>query len=83
MYRRNPIAIYDQAGKHRAPIGMLSNGVSGPRGMYVYRGDLYVANHGSADVIVFHKHETRPYETLTLPSGVVPFAVTVDPRGTV
>jgi hypothetical protein len=44
--------------------------------------DLYVANTGDNDIIVFHRGQTSPYDTYTDPTGQYPVDVTVGKDGT-
>ena len=65
----------------QAPCGKLSgSGLSNPQGMTVKAGDLYVANTGGFDVLVFHRGATSPFKTYTDPGdggGQYPVDVTV------
>ncbi|MBV9718072.1 MAG: hypothetical protein JOZ77_02050 [Candidatus Eremiobacteraeota bacterium] len=79
------VYIYAQKGKNQAPIGQLT-GLNHPSGLYVTKsGDLYVANTDSADVPVFHRGATTPFEVLNdfyNDRGGTPFDVAVDQKGT-
>lgn len=80
----NLVAIYSQKGKKHNPIGEITNGISAPLGVYVSdkTRDLYVANYGTDDVVVYKPGGTSPIETLTGLNG--PAAdVTVDLSGNV
>ena len=82
VFGSNAINIYSQKGKNQAPIGQITNSLSEPLGLYVTKnGDLYAANYGSDNVVVFHKGKLSPYATLTV--GALVSDITVDPKGTV
>jgi hypothetical protein len=71
-------------GQH--PCGQISGtGISMPEGLFVKNGthDLYVANTGGFDILVFHKGSTTPYATFTDPGAQYPVDVTVASDGTV
>jgi hypothetical protein len=77
------IQIYRQTGTGQSPVGTIVNGVINPQGMTTTaNGDLYVANTGANDVLVFHKGHLNAYRTLADPNQF-PVDVAVDSDGTV
>jgi hypothetical protein len=81
-------AIYVFAGKFagQSPCGIITSGVVNPEGLFVLPSthDLYVANAGAFNVIVFHRGGTTPYNTYTDPGPAqYTFDVTVAADGTV
>jgi hypothetical protein len=83
-FNNSVINVYagDLAGQ--APCGQIT-GLLNPQGMYVKADthDLYVANTGGENVLVFHRGSTTPYKTLTDPSGQFVVDVTLANDGTV
>ncbi len=69
----------------QAPCGQLASGLGFPEGLYVDRKshDLYVANSGLFNVLVFHRGQTRPYNKYVDPSKQYVGDVTVANDGTV
>jgi SMP-30/gluconolaconase/LRE-like protein len=60
------IEIYKQKGSNQQPIGAITQGVSGPDGIFVDpHGKLYVCNFGNGTVTVYPRAKTAPSETLT------------------
>jgi hypothetical protein len=84
-YNNNVIDIYVGKFAGQAPCGRLTSGVMAPWGLYVAPGthDLYVANDFGHDILVFHRGETKAYNTYTDPTGQDPVDVTVARDGTV
>ena len=84
-YNNNVIDVYSGNFKGQAPCGALTSHVSSPWGMSVDAAthDLYVANDGHHNVLVFHRGQTTPYDTYTDPSGQDPVDVALSPDGTV
>jgi predicted secreted protein len=77
--------VYIFAGKFagQAPCGQIG-GFSQPLGMFVAKNhDLYVANVGGGDILVFHRGQTTPYNTYTDPTAEYPWDVAVTKDGTV
>jgi DNA-binding beta-propeller fold protein YncE len=69
----------------QAPCGQITSELGDPIGLYVdtTTHDLYVANFGGQDVLVFHRGQTTPYNTYTDPTGQDIWDVTVAKDGTV
>jgi len=84
-YNNNAIDIYAGNFNRQAPCGVLTSHVSAPWGMSVDAAthDLYVANDGHHNVIVFHRGQTMPYDTYTDPTGQDPVDVVLAADGTV
>jgi hypothetical protein len=79
-------AIYIYAGKFagQLPCGEISEGLNGPRGMFVAENhDLYVANNAASNVLVFHRGQTKPYNTYFDPTDQYVGDVAVARDGTV
>ena len=58
--------IYPQKGTNPAPIGQITDAVSGPDGIYVDKnGTLYVCNFGNGTVTEYPKGQTTSSKTLT------------------
>jgi hypothetical protein len=83
-YSNNVINIYAGKFAGQAPCGQLGS-VSRPQGMFVKGSthDLYVANTGGNDIVVFHRGQVNPYRTFTDPGVQNPDDVTVAADGTV
>lgn len=82
----NVIDVYVGKFAGQAPCGLIASSLlSAPSGMHVdlTTHDLYVANWGASDVLVFHKGATTPYNTYTDPTGQNPNDVTMAKDGTV
>jgi hypothetical protein len=81
------IHIYSGIFNYRAECGQITSGsgVHDPYGLYVKTSthDLYVANTGDNDILVFHRGQTIPYDTYTDPTVQYPVDVTVGKDGTV
>jgi hypothetical protein len=85
-YWHGVINVFHGNFRSQPPCGQITSGLSLPYGMYVdpTSHDLYVANTGDDDVLVFHKGQTAPYNTYTDPTiQTFPVDVTVAPDGTV
>jgi len=83
QFYTSDIQVYRQSGTGQSPVGTIVNGVINPQGMWVTpNGDLYVANTGANNVLVFKKGHLNPYRTLADPNQY-PVDVTVDTDGTV
>jgi hypothetical protein len=87
-YENGVIEIFSGNWHDQAPCGMLTvaNGVNHPEGVSVHKGDLYVANSSSSDVIAFHRGGTTPFKTYVDYTGNVnwdPQDVTVAPDKTI
>lgn len=80
-------AIIVYAGKFasQAPCGKITSGVSNPMGVYVNpeSHDLYVANGGGGNVLVFHRGKQTPYNIYADPTVQSPADVTMSKDGTV
>jgi hypothetical protein len=80
------INVYKGTFAGQSRCGRLAgSGISQPEGLFVYTAthDLYVANTGGFDILVFHRGATTPYATLTDPGGQFPVDVTRASDGTV
>jgi hypothetical protein len=85
-YFQNIIEVFHGNFHNQAPCGQITSGLSLPRGMYVDPAthDIYVANTGGDNVLVFHKGQTTPYNTYTDPTPqTFPVDVTLAGDGTV
>ncbi|HTV73474.1 MAG TPA: hypothetical protein VME66_07220 [Candidatus Acidoferrales bacterium] len=62
----NAIRIYKQKGSNQQPIGEITEGVSGPYGLFMDpKGRLYSCNFGNGTVTVYPRGKKSPSETLT------------------
>jgi hypothetical protein len=80
------VNIYKGKFAGQGPCGQLSgNGIILPEGMFVAlpSHNLYVANTGGLNILVFRRGATSPVEKLADPSGQYPVDVTVAGDGTV
>jgi|HubBroStandDraft_1064217.scaffolds.fasta_scaffold92450_2 sugar lactone lactonase YvrE len=76
------VYIYDQKGSDQAPIGSITDGISGVDGLYVdAHKTLYACNFGGGTVTVYPAGSTSPSETLT--GAGSPIDVAVAKTGTV
>jgi hypothetical protein len=84
-YNNNLINIYAGKLQGQAPCGRLTAKLLSPWGLFVKPDthDLYVANDGAQDVLVFHRGQTHSYNTYTDPTQEDPAGVTVALDGTV
>ena len=84
-FNDNAIAIFAGNFDLQSPCGRLTSHLSSPWGMSVDPAthDLYVANYGHHDVIVFHRGQLTPYDTYVDPSGQDPVDVVLAGDGTV
>jgi len=81
QYYSNDVQIYEQAGSNQSPVGALTSGVVNPQGLWVTpNGDVWVANTGASNVLVFKKGQLNPYKTLNDP-GQYPVDVVVGTDG--
>jgi hypothetical protein len=81
----NVIDIFVGKFAGQAPCGQLTSGVATPWGVFVdaKTHDLYVANEGASNILVFHRGQTSPYNTYSDPSIQYPVDVAVTNDGTV
>ncbi len=80
------IDIYNGAFAGQAPCGQIvSSFLLHPNGLFVDKTthDLYVANWGGLNILVFHKGETVPYNVYTDPNVPMPNFVALSNDGTV
>jgi hypothetical protein len=79
------IDIYAGKLAGQAPCGQIVSGLNQPQELYVEVDvhDLYVANLGGNDILVYHRGQTTPYNTYTDPTAQLPEDVTVAADGTV
>jgi hypothetical protein len=86
-FTNNVINIYSGKFAGQRPCGRLSgNGISLPQGLFVGglpSHDLYVANTGGFNILVFHRGAKSPFEKFVDPTGQYPVDVTVAGDGTV
>ena len=85
-YFQNIIVIYHGDFHGQKPCGQITAGLSLPWGMHVDPNthDLYVANTGRDDVLVFHKGQSTAYNTYTDPMPqTFPVEVALASDGTV
>ena len=85
-YSNNVVNIYKGKFAGQAPCGQLApSGMSNPQGMFVKASthNLYVANTGGHDILVFHRGATTPFKTYTDPGTQNPDDITVAKDGTV
>ncbi|HEY5095724.1 MAG TPA: hypothetical protein VII69_11460 [Candidatus Eremiobacteraceae bacterium] len=84
-FNNSVISIYKGNFAGQTPCGQLTAGLVNPQGMFI-RGsshELYVANTGGEDVLVFRRGATSPVKTYSDPSGQFPADVTIAKDGTV
>lgn len=84
-YNNNLINVYAGKLQRQAPCGTLTAGLQGPWGLFVRPSthDLYVANDGFQNILVFRRGQTHAYNTYTDPTQQDPVGVTVAHDGTV
>jgi hypothetical protein len=84
-YNNSIVDIYAGKFAGQAPCGRITSRLNSPWGMYVRPGthDLYVANDGGHDILVFHRGWMTPYNRYTDPTMQDPVDVTVAKDGTV
>ena len=82
-FNNSVINIYAGTFANQAPCGILT-GLTNPQGMFVAGNhDLYVANTGANNILVFARHAATPKNTYTDPGIQYPTDVTVATDGTV
>jgi hypothetical protein len=81
----NVINIYKGEFGGQAPCGQLTSGVANPQGLFVKGSthELYVANTGDEDVVVFRRGATSPFKTYADPGFEFVADVAVAKDGTV
>jgi hypothetical protein len=70
----------------QAPCGQIASGLlKNPAGLYVKTAthDLYVANAGGSNILVYHRGQMNPYNVYTDPGVQFPVDVTMAKDGTV
>jgi DNA-binding beta-propeller fold protein YncE len=80
------VYVYSGRFVHQGPCGIIPQGVFFyPEALYVQPSthDLYVANSGGFNILVFHRGQITPYNTYTDPTGQYPNDVAVASDGTV
>jgi hypothetical protein len=84
-YNNSVIDVYVGKFAGQAPCGRITSGLGAPWGLYVKTDthDLYVANDFGHDILVFHRGQTKAYNTYTDPTSQDPVDVTVAKDGTV
>jgi hypothetical protein len=84
-FNNNVVDVFVGKFAGQAPCGQITSVLQSPWGIYVEPGthDLYVANYGAHDVVVFHRGQTAPYNTYNDPSFQDPVDVAVAKDGTV
>ncbi len=79
-FLNNDVEIYSASGSNQAPIGQITDGISGPEGSFVDKhGNLYVCNVTNQTVTMYPKGSTS-YKTLYT-GFAYPTAVTVGVNG--
>ncbi len=83
-YKNNVINVFAGNFAGQSPCGIIT-GLTNPQGLFVERSthDLYVANTGRGNVLVFHRGRTAPFNTYADPSIPFPYDVTKATDGTV
>lgn len=82
QFYSNDVQIYDQVGSNQSPIATITNGVVNPQGMWTTpNGDVWVANTGANNILVFKKGQLNAYKTLN-DSGQYPVDIVVGVDGT-
>ena len=83
----NVINVYTGKFNEQTPCGQLTGDLTQPQSLYVdvRTHDLYVANTGGFDVVVFHRGQTTPFNTYTDPdpNRQYPLSIVVAKDGTV
>ncbi len=84
-YNNGNVNIFTGPFAGQAPCGRIGSGLSLPWGLYVDRAthDLYVANVGRHNIVVFHRGARTPYATYVDPTGQDPTDVVLTSDGTV
>jgi hypothetical protein len=84
-FNNNLIQIFVGKFAGQAPCGQLTSKLASPWGLFVLPSshDLYVANYGAQDIVVFHRGQSAPYNAYTDPGFEDPVDVTVARDGTV
>jgi len=83
---KSVIDIYSGPFAGQAPCGQIISGLLvNPNGLYVDTAthDLYVANWGRSNILVFHKGQTTPYNVYADPTLPLPNDVALSKDGTV
>jgi len=83
-YKNNVIYIFAGKFEGQTPCGKITD-VTNPQGLYVQdtTHDLYVANTGAGNVLVFHRGQSIAYNSYKDPTSQFPYDVTVSNDGTV
>ena len=82
----NVVYVYTGKFAGQSPCGLIaSSSLLNPSGLYVAIAthDLYVANWGGSNILVFHQRATTPYNTYSDPTLQDPYDVTVTSDGIV
>lgn len=81
----NVINVFAGKFAGQAPCGQIYSGLHVPLGLYVEptTHDLYVANDGDFNILVFHRNQTDPYNAYVDPNNEVPSDVAVANDGTI
>jgi hypothetical protein len=84
-FNNSVINVYKVPFAGQAPCGRITGGVFHPQGLFVKENthELYVANWGDRDIIVFRRGAMSPFKTYIDPSGEMTVDVTVAKDGTV
>jgi hypothetical protein len=84
-FNDNVINIYKGNFAGQAPCGQITRRLLNPQGMFVKQSthELYVADTGNLEVLVFRRGAASPFKTYTDPSGQLAVDVTVAKDGTV
>src|ERR1700687_1455241 len=78
-FNNNLVDVFVGKFAGQAPCGQITSVLQSPWGIYVEprTHDLYVANYGAHDIVVFHRGQTSPYNTYKDPSFQDPVDVAV------
>ena len=84
-YNNNVISVYAGKFAGQSPCAQITSRLRSPWGLYVKPDthDLYVANDGAKNILVFHRGKTTPYNTYADPSIQDPVDVAVAPDNTI
>jgi len=83
QYYTNTVQIYKQAGTSQSPCASLTTSIVNPQGMYVdTKNNVWVANTGANNVVMFAKGGTTIKKTLSDP-GQYPVDVCIGSTGNV
>ncbi|HEY5095373.1 MAG TPA: hypothetical protein VII69_09680 [Candidatus Eremiobacteraceae bacterium] len=77
-FNNNVVEIFAGKFAGQAACGQIAETLQSPQGLFVGpNGNLYVANTGAGNILVFHRGATTHFTTYTDPTGQYPVDVTV------